>query len=79
MEGFKLDVPAVVSQQVHHQLQVLCFTDVFGHDRKVIPVQKKLPEQLRADGQTSRRHGSIRAQTGALERSLTFNDCRLVT
>lgn len=51
MESLKLDVPAVVSQQVHHQLQVLRFTDVFCHDSKIIPVQKKFPKELKTDRQ----------------------------
>lgn len=49
MEGFKLDVPAVVSQQVHHQLQVLGFTDVFCHDGEIVSVQEKFPKELKTD------------------------------
>lgn len=52
MEGFKLDVPAVVSQQVHHQLQVLGFTDVFCHDGEIVSVQEKFPEELKTDRET---------------------------
>lgn len=47
MEGFKLDVSAVVSEHVHHQLQVLCPTDVLGHDSEVVSVQEKFAEKLR--------------------------------
>lgn len=49
VEGFKLDVPAVVPQQVHHQLQVLGFTDVFCHDGEVVSVQEKFPQELKTD------------------------------
>lgn len=41
VECFKLDVSAVISQQVHHQLQVLCPTDVPRHDSEVVPIQEK--------------------------------------
>lgn len=44
---FKLDVSAVVSQHVHHQLEVLGLTDVFCHDSKVVSVQKKFPKELK--------------------------------
>lgn len=58
MEGLELDVPAVVPQQVHHQLQILWFTDVFCHDSEVVSVQKKFPEELKTDRRTDgrRRH-----------------------
>lgn len=46
MEGLKLDVAAVVSQHVHHHLQVLCTTDVLGHHSEVMSVQKKLSQEL---------------------------------
>lgn len=46
VKGFKLDVAAVVSQHVHHQFQILCSTDVFGHDCKVVPVQQEFSQEL---------------------------------
>lgn len=46
MKSFKLDVAAVVPQQVHHQFQVLGSTDVFGHDRKVVSVQQEFSQEL---------------------------------
>ena len=46
MEGLKLDVAAVVSQHVHHQLQVLSPADVLGHHSEVVSVQKKLSQEL---------------------------------
>lgn len=52
VEGFELDVPAVVSQQVHHQLQVLGFTDVFSHDGEIVSVQEKFPKELNGDKET---------------------------
>lgn len=83
VEGFKLDVPAVVSQQVHHQLQVLWFTDVFGHDSKIVPVQKKFPKELKTDRRTETQTSQpcllSRHSSSDLERSLTFKDCRFVT
>lgn len=83
VEGFKLDVPAVVPQQVHHQLQVLGFTDVFCHDGEIVSVQEKFPKELETD-RDRRRHlcSFVKLQqkpTGALERGFTFKDCRLVT
>lgn len=46
VKGFKLDVPAVISQHVHHQLQILRPADVLGHNSKVVSVQEKFPEKL---------------------------------
>lgn len=46
MECFKLDVPAVVSEHVHHQLQVFCSADVLGHYCEVVSVEEQFPEQL---------------------------------
>lgn len=39
VEGLKLDVGTLVSEQIHHQLQVLCPADVPRHDREVMSVQ----------------------------------------
>lgn len=64
MEGLKLDVPAVVPQQVHHQLQILWFTDVFCHDREVVSVQEKFPEELKTDGGTDGRRRHIICVSG---------------
>lgn len=58
VEGFELDVPAVVSQQVHHQLQVVRFADVLRHDGEVVPVQEKFPEELETGRQTDRQVAS---------------------
>lgn len=42
MECFKLDVPAAISQHIHHELEVLWVADVAGHHCVVMPVQKQL-------------------------------------
>lgn len=47
MKGFKLDVSALVSQHVHHELQVLGLADVFGHHSEVVSVQEKFAEKLK--------------------------------
>lgn len=39
VEGLKLDVGTLVSEQIHHQLQVFCPADVPRHDREVMSVQ----------------------------------------
>ena len=44
MECFKLNVGAFISQQVHHQLQIFWFADVFCHDGKVVSVQNQLTQ-----------------------------------
>lgn len=46
MKSFKLYVAAVVSQQVHHQFQVLGSADVSGHDCKVVSVQQEFSQEL---------------------------------
>lgn len=46
MECFKLNVGAFISQQVHHQLQVFWFADVFRHDGKVVSVQNQFTQKL---------------------------------
>lgn len=46
VEGLKLDVSALVSEQVHHQLQVLGSADVLCHDSEVVSVQEQFSEQL---------------------------------
>ena len=38
MEGLKLNVPRLLLQHVHHQLEVVRIGDVFGHHREVVPV-----------------------------------------
>lgn len=47
MKRFKLDVPTLVSQHVHHELEVLGLADVFRHHSKVMSVQEKLAEELK--------------------------------
>lgn len=42
MESFKLNVPAGVPQQVHHQLEVLRVADVLGHRGEVVSVEQEL-------------------------------------
>ena len=42
MESLELDVPAVVSEHGHHQLQVLRVADVARHRREVVPIQEEL-------------------------------------
>lgn len=46
MECFKLNVGAFISQQVHHQLQVFWFADVFRHDGEVVSVQNQFTQKL---------------------------------
>ncbi len=46
MESLKLNVGALVSQEVHHELQVLWFTDVPCHDCEVVSVQEQFTQQL---------------------------------
>jgi len=46
VEGLKLDVGALVPQQVHHQLEVLWPADVARHHREVVAVQQQLAQQL---------------------------------
>ena len=47
MESLKLNIAAVISQHVHHQLQILGPTDVLGHDSEVVSVQKKFSQELK--------------------------------
>lgn len=47
MKGFKLDVPALVSQHIHHELEVLGLADVFRHHSEVMSVQEKFAEELK--------------------------------
>lgn len=46
VECFKLNVGAFISQQVHHQLEIFWFADVFCHDGKVVSVQNQFAQQL---------------------------------
>lgn len=46
MKGFKLNVPALVSEHVHHELQVFCIAYVFCHDCEVVTIQKQLTKKL---------------------------------
>lgn len=47
VKGFKLDVPALVSQHIHHELEVLGLADVFRHHSEVVSVQEKFAEELK--------------------------------
>lgn len=47
MKRFKLDVPALVSQHVHHELEVFGLADVFRHHSEVMSVQEKFAEELK--------------------------------
>lgn len=38
MEGFKLDVGTFVSEEIHHELQILRLADVAGHHREIVSV-----------------------------------------
>lgn len=58
MKSFKLDVAAVVSQNVHHEFQVLGSTDVFGHDCEVVSVQQELSQELCATENRQHLQGS---------------------
>lgn len=44
MEGFELNVLALVSEEVHHHLEVRLVRDVARHDVEVGPVEQDLPE-----------------------------------
>lgn len=46
MKSLKLNVWTLISQKVHHELQVLWFTDVPRHDCEVVSVQKQFAQQL---------------------------------
>ena len=40
MEGLKLDVLALVPEQVHHELEVILACNVSSHDGKICPIQQ---------------------------------------
>lgn len=44
VESLKLDVAALIPQQVHHQLEILWLADVFRHDGEVVSVKKQLAQ-----------------------------------
>lgn len=46
MEGLKLNVGAFVSQQIHHQLEVVGLADVARHHGEVVSVQQQLAQEL---------------------------------
>lgn len=46
MESLKLDVGTLVSQEIHHELQILRFADVARHHCEVVSVQQQLPKKL---------------------------------
>ena len=46
VEGLKLDILALIPQEVHHHLQVRLVCDVPCHDVEVCPIQQDLAEEL---------------------------------
>lgn len=44
MERLKLDVLALVSQQIHHDFQVVLRRDIAGHDVEIRPVEQNLAQ-----------------------------------
>lgn len=46
VERLKLDVPALVAEEVHYQLEVGFVRDVPGHDVEVRSVQKNFSKEL---------------------------------
>jgi hypothetical protein len=46
MKRFKLNIPALVQQQVHHESQVHCIGNKPCHDIEVGTVKKKFPKEL---------------------------------
>ena len=46
VESLELNVLALISQEVHHHLQVRLIRDVSCHDVEVSPVQQDLAEEL---------------------------------
>lgn len=42
VEGLKLDVAALIPQEVHHELEVLWLADVLRHDGEVVAVEEQL-------------------------------------
>ena len=44
MERLKLDVSGFLPEHVHHELEVIWITDVFGHGGEIVSVQQKLPQ-----------------------------------
>ncbi len=44
MEGLKLDVATLLSQQIHHELQVVRAADVVRHCGEVVSVQQQVPQ-----------------------------------
>lgn len=46
VEGLELDVGTLVSEHIHHQLEVLRLADVACHHREVVSVQQQFTQQL---------------------------------
>ena len=46
VESLELDVLALLSHHVHHQLQVVCAAHVARHDGEVTSLEQQFPEQL---------------------------------
>lgn len=61
MEGLKLDVGTLVSQQIHHQLEILGLADVARHHREVMSVQQELAQKLE-ESDMRRRNDQDRAR-----------------
>jgi len=46
MESFKLNIPALIAQVVHHNLQVFRLANVSGHHCVVVTVKQQFTQQL---------------------------------
>lgn len=46
MKSFKLDIPALLPQHVHHQLEVVRIAYIPGHDVEVVSIQEKFTQQF---------------------------------
>lgn len=49
MEGLKLDVGTLVSEEIHHELEILRLADVACHHGEVVSVQQQLAKKLRGE------------------------------
>lgn len=46
---FELDVFAFLFQQIHLLFEIVCIGDIFGHHRKVIPIEQQFAKQLKEE------------------------------
>ena len=46
MKGLELNIATLLTQHVHHELEIVGIADVSGHDSEVVSVEKQLAEQL---------------------------------